>query len=104
MIYEFGQESPLQIMRMLSERVRKRRLEKGYSRKFLSEASGVPVASIIRFEKDAAISLESFVKIAQTLGYNESLKSLLAIPQYSTMEELETINKNQSRKRGDKTK
>ena len=40
------------------------------------------------------------VALAKALGYSADIKQLLAEPQYSTMEELETINRNRNRKRG----
>ena len=100
MLYEFNQETPKEIMARLAGNAKRRRLEKGYSREFLASASGVPAPTIARFEQKHAISLESFVKLAQTLGYNDSLKSLLSEPVYTTMSELETINRNKNRLRG----
>ena len=46
------------------------------------------------------ISLIGFIALAKALGYTDALKSRLAEPIYSTMEELDTINKNKNRKRG----
>lgn len=100
MLYEFYQESPKEMMKILAENMRRRRLEKGYSRRFLSEYSGVPVPTIAKFERDYSISLLSYVKLAQTLGYNDQLKALMGDPRYSTIEELDEINNNKNRKRG----
>ncbi len=92
---------PLQLtMRRLAENVRMRRLEKKLSTKTLAEMSGVPAATIQRFELKHAISLESYVKLAKALGYSEEIMQLLAEPKYDTMEELLEINKNRKRKRG----
>jgi transcriptional regulator with XRE-family HTH domain len=87
-------------MQRLAENLRTRRLEKKLSTKSLSEMSGVPAATIQRFELKHAISLESYVKLAKALGYSEEIMQLLAEPKYDTMEELLEINRNRNRKRG----
>lgn len=100
MKYEFD-PYPLQLtMQRLAQNVKKRRLEKKLSTKTLAEMSGVPAATIQRFELKHAISLESYVKLAKALGYSEEIMQLLAEPKYDTMEELLEINKNSKRKRG----
>lgn len=100
MKYEFD-PYPLQLtMRRLAENVKMRRLEKKLSTKSLAEMSGVPAATIQRFELKHAISLESYVKLAKALGYSEEIMQLLAEPKYNTIEELLEINKNRKRKRG----
>ena len=38
--------------------------------------------------------------LAKALGYGNDIKKLLSEPQYSTMEELDRINRNKNRKRG----
>ena len=92
---------PLQLtMQRLAQNVKKRRLEKKLSTKTLAEMSGVPAATIQRFELKHAISLESYVKLAKALGYSEEIMQMLAEPKYDTMEELLEINKNSKRKRG----
>jgi transcriptional regulator with XRE-family HTH domain len=100
MKYEFD-PYPLQLtMKRLADNVKLRRLEKKLSTKSLAEMSGVPAATIQRFELKHAISLESYVKLAKALGYSEEIMQLLAEPKYDTMEELLEINKNRKRKRG----
>lgn len=99
-IYKLEQESPKQLSQTLAERVCKRRLERGWSRKTLSERSGVPVSTIAKFEQQHTISLRQFIALVVALDDTESLKSVLAKPIFHTMEELDTINKNKNRKRG----
>ena len=100
MLYNFELESTADVMRGLAERLQKRRLEKGLSRRALSQMSGVPVPTIAKFEQKYKISLESFVAIVMSLGYTADMKSVLSEPLYSTMRELEEINSNKNRKRG----
>ena len=87
-------------MQHLAENLKTRRLEKKLSTRSLAAMSGVPVATIQRFELKHAISLESYVKLAKALGYSEEIMQLLAEPKYDTMEELLEINRNKNRKRG----
>ena len=77
----------------LAGNLKRRRLEKGLSRKALSMMSGVPAPTIAKFEQQHSISLVSFLALAKALGYTDE-------PIYTTMEELDTINKNKNRKRG----
>lgn len=88
------------ILSDLSRLMKKRRLEKGYSRSSLQEATGVPAPTIARFETSSRISLESFVKLAMALGYQEELTGLFNEEKYSTMDEMELIKKNKNRQRG----
>ena len=100
LLYDFNMDSADDLATRLAENVKHRRLEKGLSRSALSMMSGVPVPTIAKFEQQHSISLIGFIAIAKALGYTEALKSLLAEPLYTTMEELDTINKNKNRKRG----
>lgn len=81
-------------------RIKQRRLEKNLSRNKLAELSGVSAATLRKFEDEGKISLESFIAIAVALGYSEELLKLMETPQYTTIEELNDINTNKSRKRG----
>ncbi len=98
--YSFIIESPTEMMAALAEKVRCRRLEKNMSRRELSERSGVPVATLAKFEQRHAISLQQFVAIVVTLGYGDQITQLLAEPRYKTLAELEMIKANKNRKRG----
>lgn len=100
LLYQFDINTTEDILQLLAQNLQKRRLEKGLSRDKLSELSGVPASTIAKFEQKQSISLASYVALARALGYAQSLKELLSVPLYSTMEELDTINKNKGRKRG----
>lgn len=102
MYYTYDLDSPISILSLLAERIKKRRLEKGLSREALSQLSGVPVPTIAKFEQQNTISLKAFVSLAMPLGYTEDMKQLLGEPKFSTMNELQQINDNQNRKRGGK--
>ena len=96
LLYDFNMDSADDLATRLAENVKHRRLEKGLSRSALSMMSGVPAPTIAKFEQQHSISLVSFLALAKALGYTDTLKSLLAEPVYSTMEELDTINKNKN--------
>lgn len=100
LLYDFNMDTAAELVVRLSENVKRRRLEKGLSRSALSMMSGVPAPTIAKFEQLHCISLIGFVAIAKALGYTDDVKSLLAEPIYTTMEELDTINKNKNRKHG----
>lgn len=100
LLYQFDMETTDDIMRLLSQQLKARRLERGLSREALAMMSGVPVSTIAKFEQQATLSLRQYVAICKALGYKDPLKQLMAQPIYHTMEELETIQNNQHRKHG----
>lgn len=99
-LYTFDINTTDDILKRLACHLQKRRLEKGISRETLSGLSKVPASTIAKFETQYTISLASFVSLAKALGYTDELNSLLSEPRYSTMAELDRINKNLNRKRG----
>ena len=103
LLYTFDLESVDDIMRILASQLRARRLERGLSREALSMMSGVPVPTIAKFEQQATLSLKQYVALCKALGYKQHIKSVMLEPIYSTMEELETIQKNKQRKHGRNT-
>lgn len=77
-----------------------RRLEKGYSRRRLSELTGIPAPTIERFERTGKLSLESFCRLAVEFDYFDELGAVMERTKYTTAAELETIIRNQNRKNG----
>jgi transcriptional regulator with XRE-family HTH domain len=100
LLYNFDIESPEELLAILAQNLQKRRLEKGLSRNALAGLSAVPAPTIAKFEQKHTISLASFVALAKALGYAKSIRELLSEPLFSTMEELDLINKNKNRKKG----
>lgn len=99
-IYDFNIDTTEEVLKSLAANMQQRRLEKGLSREALTKMSGVPTSTIAKFEQKHTISLASYVALAQSLGYTQAIKELLAKPQFNTMEELDIINRNKNRKRG----
>lgn len=102
LLYDFDIDAVDDILKIVAQNFQKRRLEKGISRNTLAEISGVPAPTIAKFEQKQSISLPSYVALAKALGYTEDIKKLLSQPIYNTMEELDMINKNKKRKRGNR--
>ena len=100
LLYNFDLDTTSELLEILARNLQKRRLEKGLSREALSELSGVPAATIAKFEQKHTLSLAAFVSLSKALGYGNDIKALLSVPLYNTMEELDTIHKNKNRKRG----
>lgn len=93
-------KNPQMLLERLASNCKKRRLELGYSRKTLSELTGIPAPTLERFERTGKISLEAFCALVIQFDYFEEMVSILDHTKYSTSGELETINKNRDRKNG----
>jgi transcriptional regulator with XRE-family HTH domain len=75
---EYGdQKSPKEMMLSLSKRTKSLRKQEKMTQKELSERSGVAYASVRKFESTGIISLESFLKICETLHHLTDFESIL---------------------------
>jgi transcriptional regulator with XRE-family HTH domain len=70
-------KSPKEIMLLLSKNVIVLRKQEKMSQKELSERSGVAYASIRKFESTGIISLESLLKICETIKRLTDFESIL---------------------------
>lgn len=84
----------------LANNLKARRLEKGYSRRTVSELTGIPAPTLERFETTGNISLMAFCRLAIEFDCFDELGAVMGKPKFSTAEELDTINSNRNRKRG----
>lgn len=57
----------------IAQNMRGLRLKKGLTQEGLSKRSGVSLSSLRKFEQKGVLSLESFLKLAMTLGCIEEL-------------------------------
>ena len=87
------------ILMQVAEDFRKRRVEKNITRQRIAEMSGVPLATVARFEQKGLIAFESLIKLAMSLGYTSEIKNLFSTPKFDTMEELDLIRKKSHDKR-----
>ena len=92
--------NPSTLMMRIAGNCKARRLDKGYSRRTLSEITGIPAPTIERFEVTGKISFESFCRLVIEFDYFDVMGSIMSRTKYSTSEELEKINKNKNRKHG----
>ena len=93
-------KQPEQLMQRMAQNCKARRLERGYSRRTLSERTGVPAPTIERFETTGKISFESFCALVVECDYFQEMSQILSMPKYTTGSELETINRNKKRQKG----
>ena len=78
-----------EIAKTLADRLKNLRLSKKWKRTTLAERSGVSVASLIRFEQTAQISLDNFLHLLSALGRLDEVEKLLLPPVAASIEELE---------------
>lgn len=78
---------------------KRRRIEKNITRRQIADKSGVPAASIARFEQKGLISLKNLIELATALGYISELRTVFSTPKYDTMDELLRIRKNANKKK-----
>ena len=81
--FDIFDKNPERLATILAENCRKRRLDKGE-----------------RFETRGKISLEAFLKLVVEFGWFDEMSAIMNKSKFTTGEELETINKNQGRKKG----
>ena len=83
----------------IAREFRQRRIEKNLTRSQIAEKAGVALPSVARFEQKGLISLQSLIKLAMALGYTSEMRHIFSERKYATMEELEQIKRNQSKKK-----
>lgn len=98
--FDIFNKNPERLATILAENCRRRRLDRGLSRRSLSEITGIPEPTLERFETKGKISIEAFLKLVVEFGWFEEMSVIMSKSKFSTGEELETINKNQRRQKG----
>lgn len=91
---QLKQKTAPQIAEVVAKRIQKRRKERHFTQTELAERAGVSFASYKRFEQKHEIAFNSLIKIAIALGLENDFDKLFAIPQFSSIEELITSEKN----------
>ena len=89
-------------LKKLAENTRQRRLDMELTQEGLAERSGVPLATLRKFEQKGLISLESFLKLLMVLGGIESIiKATQPQPtEFTAIDEVISANLTPLRKRG----
>ncbi|WP_212592466.1 helix-turn-helix domain-containing protein [Sphingobacterium humi] len=88
----------------LSENIRARRLSMELTQEGLAERSGVPLATLRKFEQKGAISLESLLKLLLVVGGLEDIINVLkpTKPTFTSIDDVLKDTRTVSRKRGRK--
>lgn len=89
----------------IAEHIREKRLFMELTQEGLAERSGVPLATLRKFEQKGTISLESFLKLLVVVGGLEEIISVLkpSRPNFTSIDEvLNTRNSVPRKKRGRK--
>lgn len=81
--------TPQEMAHALADRHKKLRLSRKWKRKTLAQRSDVSVASLVRFEQEGKISLESFLKLLNALGRLDEVESLLRPATAKSIDELD---------------
>jgi transcriptional regulator with XRE-family HTH domain len=81
-------KSPREIELEIAKNARRRRKEAGLTQEELARKSGVSLGSLKRFENRGKISMESLIKIAVALDYQEDFLKLFTQRRYRSIEEI----------------
>ena len=97
--------TPIQAQLAIADSVREQRLEQNLTQAGLAKRSGVPLATLRKFEQQGVISLESLVKLLMVLGLLPALVKALegAHTPFATIDEVIDQGQVQKRKRGRRT-
>lgn len=93
-------KTPDALMRGIAERVKQRRLEKGWTQKTLAAKAGVTMPSYRRFETTGEISLRSLVTLAFALDMTDEFEALFTGKAYQSIDDILKAEQSKQRKRG----
>ena len=74
--FDIFDKNPERLAAILAENCRKRRLDKGLSRRSLSEITGIPEPTLERFETKGKISLEAFLKLIVEFSWFDEMSAM----------------------------
>ena len=80
--------SPGDISRGLAERARRRRLDENLTQPGLAARAGVTAASLRRFERTGAVSVENLIRIALALGAADEFSRLFPPRETRSLDEI----------------
>jgi len=93
-------KTPDSLMLGIAERVKQRRLEKGWTQKILAAKAGLSYPSYRRFESSGEIALRSLVMLAFALDMTDEFEALFSNKTYQSIDELLKAGQPKQRKRG----
>lgn len=94
--------TPDLLMSGIAQRVKQRRLEKGWTQKMLAAKAGVSFPSYRRFETTGEISLRSLGMLAFALDMTDEFENLFSSKTYQSIDDIVKADQTKQRKRGHK--
>ena len=95
-------KTPDLFMMGIAQRVKQRRLEKGWTQNLLATKAGVSLASYRRFESSGEISLRSLVMLAFALDMTDEFETLFSRKAYQSIDDIIKAVQSKHRKRGNR--
>ncbi|MBW9278297.1 helix-turn-helix domain-containing protein [Bacteroides fragilis] len=95
-------KTPDSLMSGIAQRVKQRRLEKGWTQNMLATKAGVSLASYRRFETSGEISLRSLVMLAFALEMTDEFENLFSRKAYQSLDDILKAEQPKQRKRGNR--
>ena len=95
-------KTPNLIMSGIAQRVKQRRLEKGWTQKMLAAKAGLSLPSYRRFESSGEISVRSLVMLAFALDMTDEFETLFSSKTYQSIDDIVKSEQTKQRKRGQK--
>lgn len=94
--------SPSKAQGIIAENLRERRVQLDFTQKGLASRSGVPLATLRKFEQLGVISLESLLKLMTVLGMLDAIVKATEVPQdsFSSLDQIIALESAPKRKRG----
>lgn len=86
----------------IAQRVKQRRLEKGWTQKMLAAKAGLSLPSYRRFESSGEISVRSLVMLAFALDMIDEFETLFSSKTYQSIDDIVKSEQTKQRKRGHK--
>ncbi|NQY82965.1 MAG: helix-turn-helix domain-containing protein [Alphaproteobacteria bacterium] len=83
--------------KLLSEQLKARRLQQGFTQEGLAKRSGVSLPTLRKFEQKGLISLESFLKLLMVLGSLEDIVDALK-PDDETFKSIDDVLEDRPQK------
>ena len=93
-------KTPDLLMSGIAQRVKQRRLEKGWTQKMLAAKAGLSLPSYRRFESSGEISLRSLVMLAFALDMTDEFETLFSSKSYQSIDDILKAEQTKQRKRG----
>ena len=95
-------KTPDLLMSGIAQRVKQRRLEKGWTQKMFAAKAGLSLPSYRRFESSGEISVRSLVMLAFALDMTDEFETLFSSKTYQSIDDIVKSEQTKQRKRGHK--